>query len=81
MQVILGHLSPNQERVTAYFNPQALLTTQNIDLGAGYAVGGEKPYPWGSEILENIERVERKDDSSDCQRISARKRSKISKPR
>ncbi|MEN8871790.1 MAG: hypothetical protein ABF380_13180 [Akkermansiaceae bacterium] len=63
MQVILDHLSPNQEKVTAYFNPQALLTTQNIDLGAGYAVGGEKPYPWGSEILENIERVERKDDS------------------
>ncbi|MDB4680508.1 hypothetical protein OAE72_00990 [Akkermansiaceae bacterium] len=62
MQALLNHLRGKEGR-KFYFNPQCSLTPEMIDIGAGYTSGDEKPFPWKSLIEEDIERVERKEDS------------------
>lgn len=47
-----------------FFNPEGILAPSGkFELRGTYSTNGKKPYPWGPQILETIERVERKDNT------------------
>lgn len=47
-----------------FFNPEGVLAPSgNFELRGTYSTNGKTPYPWGPQILDTIERVERKDAS------------------
>lgn len=58
VQDLLNKLQERQ-RPSFYFNPQCALTQESINLGAGYSVAEQKPYPWRFLLEEKIVKVER----------------------